>query len=530
MIDTNRRTKEIRCAIYTRKSTTEGLEQEFNSLDAQRESCSSYIDSQRHEGWVEIDKLYDDGGFTGGNMERPALKRLMDDINAGLIDCIVVYKVDRLSRSLMDFSRIMDTLDKTGVSFVSVTQQFNTTSSMGRLTLNILLSFAQFEREIISERTRDKMSAARRKGKYIGGRPLLGYDVDRATKKLVVNELEAERVRQIFDIYLQSEGLIGTLEAIQARGWRSKSWVTKTGKQLGGGQFYKTTLHALLTNPIYLGKVSYRDEMYEGEHRAIVDPEVFGEVKKKLNANRVSLGDRIHGKSPGVLAGLLRCSACDSMMTHSTSGGSGSGSKRYRYYVCNKAKKRGHKTCPRPSLPAEEVERFVVAQLQSLTIDEDLLNETSLRVSRTINDKGDTLRKELSLLNESLANLERAIDAISIPTGDDAREVKRLDSLASLTEQQTRDLRRRNDLKDQLAKIQAGAPDRQTIRKAIKNLEGLWEHLTMGERSRLMSQLVARIDHDPTDSTLSITLSPLGLKSFADEPTKEHESCKNQSQ
>ena len=157
MIDTNRRNKEIRCAIYTRKSTTEGLEQEFNSLDAQRESCSSYIASQRHEGWVEIDKLYDDGGFTGGNMERPALKRLMDDINAGLIDCVVVYKVDRLSRSLMDFSKIMDTLDKTNVSFVSVTQQFNTTSSMGRLTLNILLSFAQFEREIISERTRDKM-------------------------------------------------------------------------------------------------------------------------------------------------------------------------------------------------------------------------------------------------------------------------------------------------------------------------------------------------------------------------------------
>lgn len=527
MIDTNRRTKEIRCAIYTRKSTTEGLEQEFNSLDAQRESCSSYIDSQRHEGWVEIDKLYDDGGFTGGNMERPALKQLLDDINAGLIDCIVVYKVDRLSRSLMDFSRIMDTLDKTGVSFVSVTQQFNTTSSMGRLTLNILLSFAQFEREIISERTRDKMSAARRKGKYIGGRPLLGYDVDRATKKLVVNELEAERVRQIFDIYLQSEGLIGTIEAIQARGWRSKSWITKTDKQLGGGQFYKTTLHALLTNPIYLGKVCYRDEMYEGEHRAIVDPDVFAAVKKKLNANRVGLGDRIHGKSPGVLAGLLRCSACDSMMTHSTSGGSGRGSKRYRYYVCNKAKKRGHKTCPRPSLPAEEVERFVVAQLQMLTIDETLLNDTCQRVSRTINDKGDTLRKELSLLNESLVNLERAIDAISIPTGDDAREVKRLDSLASLTEQQTRDLRRRNDLQQQLAKIQASTPDRKTIQKAIKNLQGLWEHLTMGERSRLMSQLVARIDHDPTDSTLSITLSPLGLKSFATENPDKEESEKS---
>ena len=370
------------------------------------------------------------------------------------------------------------------------------------------------------------MSAARRKGKYIGGRPFLGYDVDRATKKLVVNELEAERVRQIFYLYLKSEGLIGTLEEISARGWRAKSWGTKDSRELGGGLFYKTTLHSLLTNPIYHGKVCYRDEMYEGEHRAIVDPEVFAAVKKMLNANRVSLGDRIHGNSPGVLASLLHCSACDSLMTHSTSGGSGRGSKRYRYYVCNKATKRGHKACLRPSLPAEEVERLLVAHLQTLTIDEDLLNETSLRVSRTINDKGDTFRKELTLLNESLANLERAIDAISIPTGDDAREAKRLDSLASLAEQQTRDLRRRTDLQEQLAKIQAGAPDRKTIRKAIKNLEGLWEHLTMGEGSRLMSQLVARIDHDPTDSTLAITLSPLGLKSFATENHDKEESQK----
>jgi site-specific DNA recombinase len=190
------------------------LEQEFNTLDAQRESASAYIASQRHEGWVEIETRYDDGGFTGGNMDRPALKQLLADIKAGLIDCVVVYKVDRLSRSLLDFSRIMETLDAADCSFVSVTQQFNTCSSMGRLTLNILLSFAQFEREIISERTRDKMGAARRKGKYIGGRPILGYDVDRATKRLIVNESEAVRVRQIFDLYLEHQGLIATIDAI----------------------------------------------------------------------------------------------------------------------------------------------------------------------------------------------------------------------------------------------------------------------------------------------------------------------------
>ena len=197
-----------RCAIYTRKSTSEGLDQDFNTLDAQRESACNYIASQRGEGWTAIDTHYDDGGFTGGNMDRPALHRLLTDIEDGKVDCVVVYKVDRLSRSLMDFSKVMDTFDKYGVSFVSVTQQFNTTTSMGRLTLNILLSFAQFEREIISERTRDKMNAARRKGKYLGGRPMLGYDVDRAAKKLVINEPEAVRVRQIYQFYLETDGMI----------------------------------------------------------------------------------------------------------------------------------------------------------------------------------------------------------------------------------------------------------------------------------------------------------------------------------
>src|SRR5690242_2521669 len=188
----------VRCAIYTRKSTEEGLEQEFNSLDAQREAGEAYVASQRHEGWTCLPARYDDGGFTGGNMDRPALRRLLADIEAGNVDCVIVYKVDRLSRSLLDFTRIMEVFDKRGVSFVSVTQAFNTTSSMGRLTLNILLSFAQFEREIISERTRDKMAAARRKGKYVGGAPILGYDVDRKASKLIVNKREAARVREIF--------------------------------------------------------------------------------------------------------------------------------------------------------------------------------------------------------------------------------------------------------------------------------------------------------------------------------------------
>src|ERR1700720_2286168 len=251
----------IRCAIYTRKSTEVGLEQDFNSLDAQREAALAYIQSQRHEGWKCLPTRYDDGGFTGGNMDRPALKRLMADVEAGRIDCVIVYKVDRLSRSLLDFARIMETFEKHHVSFVAVTQQINSATSMGRLMLNVLLSFAQFEREIISERTRDKIAATRRKGKWSGGFPILGYDVDRRVLRLVVNPKEATRVRAIFDLYLKHQALLPVVQELERRGWRNKAWVTRKGRKMGGRPFIKTNLHALLTNPTYAGKLRYKTEV-----------------------------------------------------------------------------------------------------------------------------------------------------------------------------------------------------------------------------------------------------------------------------
>src|SRR5882672_7437961 len=218
----------VRCAIYTRKSTEEGLDQDFNSLHAQREAGEAYIKSQKHLGWTLIPHPYDDGGFTGSNLDRPALQRLLDDIESRRVDCIVVYKVDRLSRSLLDFARLVDRFDQRSVSFVSVTQQFNTTSSLGRLTLNILLSFAQFEREIISERTRDKMSAARRKGKWVGGTPMLGYDIDPAGGRLVVNEKEARRVREIYEIFRTHQSLAKVVKEMERRGWATKAWTSQS--------------------------------------------------------------------------------------------------------------------------------------------------------------------------------------------------------------------------------------------------------------------------------------------------------------
>jgi site-specific DNA recombinase len=235
----------VRCAVYTRKSTEEGLDQEFNSLQAQREAAEAYIKSQRHLGWTLLPQLYDDGGFTGGNIERPALKHLLEDIEAHRVDCVMVYKVDRLSRSLLDFARLMDLFDQRSVSFVSVTQQFNTTTSLGRLTLNILLSFAQFEREIIGERTRDKMSAARRKGKWVGGIPVLGYDVDPRGGRLIVNEGEAAQAREIFKLYAKHRSLAKVVAELHRRQWTTKSWATKKGLQRAGSVFDKGLAAAL---------------------------------------------------------------------------------------------------------------------------------------------------------------------------------------------------------------------------------------------------------------------------------------------
>jgi site-specific DNA recombinase len=355
----------VRCAVYTRKSTEEGLDQQFNSLDAQRESAQAFIQSQAREGWICLPQRYDDGGFTGGNIDRPALRRLLDDMEARRIDAVVVYKVDRLSRSLLDFARLMERLERHQVSLVSVTQQFNTTHSMGRLTLNILLSFAQFEREIIAERTRDKMAATRRKGQWAGGAPSLGYDIDAHLRRLVVNPAEAEQVRAIFALYLERQGLIAVVQELAGRGWVSKRWTTRQRQVRGGRPFTKTRLHELLTNVLYIGQVRYKDEVHAGQQPALVDLGTWGRVQALLQEQGRAAscrGQRL--RSGALLAGLLRCRPCGCAMTpaHATRGGR----LRYRYYVCTQAQQRGWDSCPSKSLPAGEIERYVLEQVADL--------------------------------------------------------------------------------------------------------------------------------------------------------------------
>src|SRR5258708_3664426 len=284
----------LRCAIYTRKSREEGLNQPFNSLEAQREAAEAYILSQRHAGWTAVTEHYDDGGYTGGNLERPALKQLLADIQAGRVDCVLVYKVDRLSRSLLDFARLMEIFERHGASLVSVTQPLNTTVSLGRLTLNILLSFAQFERELVMERTRDKMGAARRKGKWMGGIPVLGYEVAPGGGKLVVNEEEAQRVRSLFDLYLECRTVNQLLIEIEARGWTNRIWSQQGATSRR--KFTRECLLRLLSNVVYIGKVRHKSETYPGEHTAIIEESVWRKAQKLLSSERSRRSS--HKRSP----------------------------------------------------------------------------------------------------------------------------------------------------------------------------------------------------------------------------------------
>lgn len=387
----------VRCAIYTRKSTDEGLEQEFNSLDAQRESGEAYVASQKHEGWVALPERYDDGGYSGGSMDRPALRRLLADVETGRVDMIVVYKVDRLSRSLLDFARIIGKLDEHQAGFVAVTQSFSTSTPMGRLTLNVLMSFAEFERGVISERTRDKMSAARRKGKWTGGPPLLGFDVHPDGGRIVVNEAEAKRVREIFNLYAERQSLGDTVRELNRRGWTTKEWWTRRGTIHAGRPFVKSTLHRLLSSHAYVGQVHYDGTVYQAEHPAIVDEPLWIRVQALLARNARAGGRSANSRYGSLLLGLLHCAPCDAPMTSSYSV---KGQRRYRYYTCTRARTLGAKACPTGPLPAGEIERFVLERIRGIGTDPEVL-------ARVAPEAVDALR-EFELVWQALSPREQA--------------------------------------------------------------------------------------------------------------------------
>src|ERR1700736_4773755 len=385
--------RKLRCAVYTRKSSEEGLEQEFNSLDAQREACQAYIVSQKHEGWTALAARYDDGAYSGGTMERPALQRLLEDIRARRIEIVVVYKVDRLTRSLADFARLVEIFDAQGVSFVSVTQQFNTTNSMGRLTLNVLLSFAQFEREVTGERIRDKIGASKKKGMWMGGNVPLGYDASERT--LIVNPADAETVRRIFALYLELGCVRRVKEEADRLGLSTKRSATANGTERGGKSFSRGHLYNLLSNPIYIGEIAHKGQLYPGQHPVLIDAYTWAAVRDQLAANARDHRRKAHATEPSLLAGVL-VNARGERLTASHAVKKG---RRYRYYVSTEA------GTDRPQgwrLAAQEIEDAVIKVLA------DALTRPALLLERfgTAGIASDQIRK---MLNRA-TNLAKALN------------------------------------------------------------------------------------------------------------------------
>jgi site-specific DNA recombinase len=491
----------IRCAIYTRKSTEEGLEQEFNSLDAQRESAEAYIASMKHEGWIALPDRYDDGGFTGGNMDRPGCTRLMTDIAAGRVDCVVVYKVDRLSRSLIDFARMMEAFERHKVSFVSVTQQFNTTQSMGRLTLNILLSFAQFERELVSERTRDKIAMARQKGKYAGGRPVLGYDA--IETKLIVNEDEACRVREIFATYLRTESMGRTVAEANARGWTTKRWTTKEGKVIGGVPFAKSILYTLLTNVLYVGKVRHGKNVYAGEQAAIVDEQTWAKAQTLLRENGRTGGTEILNKYGAILKGVLRCGPCGKPMLHSCT--KGDRGQRYRYYVCYTAQSSGYHACPSKSIPAEQIEQFVYNRIRTMGRDRELVALIVEEARRQDRERADLLESELQVLEREMRWLAAETRRASADAAKDAAAAERLADVVDRTRNAEQ---RATELRDDIAAINERLVPREQVEASALEFEPLWQSLSPRERSRLVRLVVKRVEYDGARGEVALTFHP----------------------
>jgi site-specific DNA recombinase len=502
--------KKIYCAIYTRKSTSEGLDQDFTSLDAQREAAESYIASQRNEGWLALPDRYDDAGYTGANVERPALQKLLSDIKDGRVDCIVVYKVDRLSRSLLDFTQLLEVFEKNSVTFVSVTQNFNTNTSMGRLTLNILLSFAQFEREIISERTRDKMAAGRRKGKWLGGRPVLGYDLDRENHKLIVNEKEAETVREIFDLYIKERSLLSVAIRLNDKGYETKKFVTKSGKVLGGGKFKNTYIQHIIKNVVYIGKVKYMGQLYHGLHNPIVGKDIFEKAQEILATNRVKRQSSKNTKNIGLLNHLLRCKACNSIMFHTYSA---KGNYKYRYYVCMNAQKRGYSNCPTRSVNAQAIEDAVIDALRKIACDSKAQEQSIKSLRESLQEEIEHLKEEQKNIGSEVQDLSIRIkglkESLEHDKGDQSLPAIEVNNLKGKL---LNDERLMSEMRIKKIQIEEELVTREEFMEALSVTSPVWDTLFPQEKRRILKLMLREVDYDGRNGTLGLTLNGKGIK------------------
>ena len=476
--------RQMRVAVYTRQSVASDLE--FGSIQAQREAVTAYVQSQRGEGWVALPARYDDHGFSGGTVERPAFQLLLADIEAGKIDIVAAYKIDRISRSLHDFTRFMATLEKHAVGFVSTTQAFDTRTSMGRLTLNILASFSQFEREVISERITDKMQATRRRGQWTGGRPILGYDA--VDKKLIVNQDEASQVRTIFRLYRESGSIRDVVADINRRGWTSKAYVGKKGQQIVGFPFTKGSLHGLLTNVVYRGQIRTKDGVVVGVHEAIIDEPTWTAVQEQLRGNSRNGGATVRNKSGATLRGLVTCGRCGSPMLHSFTTRKG---RRHRYYLCSRTHNEGAAACPNTRVAASPFEQFIANQIRAIGKDPEVLAKTTA-----------SLAARTAVRREELAAEQRRLEQQHRRAASEEPRLQIERRLAAVQEEA-------DFLRDGI--------DTDALRTALAGFDPVWRELFPAEQERILRLLIERITYHPDGGDVDIELRPNGISALAAE-------------
>ncbi|MHB2025096.1 MAG: recombinase family protein [Elusimicrobiota bacterium] len=503
------------CAIYVRKSTDEHMNAEFTSLDSQREYCQAFIKSREGEGWRAYAEDYVDSGYTGGNMDRPGLKKLIADAKQGKFQVVVCYKYDRLSRNTRDFLHVLDIFEKQGVAFVSVTQPIDTTSSVGRLMRSILMDFAQFEREMISERTKDKMAAIVRKGRRAGGFPILGYDINWETKHLVVNEEEAKAILDIFKTYVRTQSLSRTAKNANEKGYRGKLWTTRDSKRRrGGGPFNKTTLLYHLRNPVYIGKVRHYDKLYPGVHKPIVPDDLFEQVGQLLTRNQDGKVNRVGRKQPHhfFLKGLVRCVHCGSIMSPTYNG------QGITYYKCHRVIKLDKTACPAKAANAPGLEQAIVARLSQLSQDPAVMERIVSRARHVSSEELPTKRQERAAAAGQLSRIEsqvkNLVHVLSMEGAQSAQYRAIMDGMGQAEAERGRLQTLVEAMDRQIQKLEGERIEADVIRNNLARFGSLFGKLQPEEQREFLRLLISEIAYDSIKGKMEIKLRPLPGLSF----------------
>ena len=503
--------KTVRVAVYCRKSNRHGLDDELTSLHVQRETCLDYISSRRSKGWTVIPEKYDDGGFSGASTDRPAFQQLLKDIEAGKIDVVTCYKHDRLSRSFLDFYRVLEFFQKHSVAFVSVTQDFDTSGPLGRLLQNILMSFAEFEREQIRERILDKKAASRRRGFWPGGRPPLGYNIK--DKKLVVNRRESELVREIFRRYLEHGSLNVLVRYAMQQGWKTKKYRYASGKTEGGSAFSVNTLRKVLVNPVYAGKIRGKTGLHDGVHEGIIDLETWNQVQHMLKDNRAPWRPpQAHG---ALLTGIFKCGRCGSTMCHSVSR---QGNKTYRYYRCKRLATQGTAACPGSRVAAKDIEGFIKDKIRHLGQDVGVIAQAMEVARAEFEDRKPALVSEIQRLGQLRQKLEAQQETLLECVGDGGERPKAVARKLDLLEEEIEGLTVEQErIRADMVALKGRALDEDDLRRALSDFDEVWAELFPAEQARIVHLLIEGVEYDATKQEVAITYRPGGIQVLAEE-------------